>query len=129
MILLILLYNYLSLYFMNNFRRHGDVNLHPISPKLAEKVRKLGKVVDSDGSFIMARGEATNSTHDLTVKEPSQLIVREFEGKTYYELLAPAIATHTHDHEPITVEPDFYVFIPEREVDHFANSITRKVID
>jgi hypothetical protein len=37
--------------------------------------------------------------------------------------------THTHDHEPITIEPDFYVFVPEREIDHFAKSVVRQVVD
>ncbi len=114
---------------MTNFRRHGDVNLHPVSPELAGKVRRLGKVIPSGGHYIIARGEATNSTHDLTVKEPDQLIVREFEGKIYYELLSAGTATHTHDHEPITIEPDFYVFVPEREIDHFAKSVVRQVVD
>lgn len=114
----------------NAFRRHGDVNFHSISKKDFEKA--TGKIVDHDGSYIVARGEATGSTHVITVKNPSDMIIKETDnGERYIALLKEAIITHTHDHETITTpsEPTYYIQVQEREVDHFANSITRRVVD
>ena len=108
---------------MNKPMRNGDVNLHPIS-----KVK--GEIVKHEGSFILARGEATGSLHKVIVKNREDLIVRrDNEGRMYFELLAEGELTHTHDHATTKIMPGRYVQVPEREVDHFADSIVRKVID
>ena len=114
---------------MGHFRRNGDVNLHPISAKEQAIVRKSGQVIYTGNSYVMATGEVTGSKHEITLPGSKQLIVREYEGKLYYEVLVAGELTHTHDHETTTIEPDFYVQVPEREVDHFANSVVRKVVD
>lgn len=113
----------------SQFRRHGDVNFHEISKADFEKAS--GKTVEHTGSYIVARGEATNSTHVIAVKDPSKMIIKETEnGERYIALLQEAIITHTHDHEPVTFAPNtYYKQVQEREVDHFAKSVVRKVID
>ena len=112
-----------------NFRRHGDCNFHPISQAEFDKVQ--GKIIEHDGSYIVARGEATGSTHVVAVKDPTKMIIKELDnGDRYIALLQEAIITHTHDHETITFAPNtYYKQVQEREVDHFADSITRKVVD
>jgi len=108
---------------MTNFRRHGDVNLHPI-----EKVS--GKKIEHNGNYILARGEATNSVHTLSVENPLDLevYIDDF-GDTFYKLMGEGMITHTHDHETITIPPGIYKQIPERELDHFAENIEKKVKD
>lgn len=114
---------------MTNFRRHGDVNFHSITQEEFEKIQ--GKIVKHDGSYIVARGEATGSTHVISVDNAKDMIIKETEnGERYVALLKEAIITHTHDHETITFAPNtYYKQVQEREVDHFAKSIIRKVID
>ena len=109
---------------MRKIIRHGDVNLIEV-PKIPKGAKKL----KHNGSWILARGEATGSIHKLEVKNKEDLEVYEFNDVRYFVINAPAKITHTHDHEPLVAEPTTYKQVPEREVDHFANSITREVID
>ena len=104
------------------FVRHGDVNLH--------EVKELkGKKLDVKGKYILARGEATGSVHEISVKNPENLEMYEHEGTIYLKVMEPAEITHTHDHETIILQPGIYKQVPEREVDHFSESVTRKVVD
>src|SRR3990167_9017570 len=108
---------------MSKFIRHGDVNFHPVS-----KIK--GKLINHNGSFIVARGEATGSTHVLTVQKPSDLVIKQDEnGRMYFDLLSSGVITHTHDHEPLTLPAGKYIQIQEREMDHFADSVVRQVLD
>lgn len=107
---------------MLKLKRSGDVNL--IKVKEAK-----GKIIKHDGSFVLARGEATGSIHLLKVKNPDKLIIRQDENGMYFELLEEGQMTHTADHEIVAVPKGIYKQVPEREQDHFADSITRKVVD
>src|SRR3990167_10382281 len=98
---------------MKKFYRHGDVNLHQV-----DKV--FGKKIETHGKYILARGEATGSVHEISTKNPDNLEVYENEGTIFVRVSEPAEVTHTHDHETITIEPGIYKQVPEREVDHFA---------
>ena len=105
------------------FRRHGDINLHPVKKVLGEKMK-------SNGSFVLAEGEATGSKHIIAVANPADLEVwKDALNDVYIKLNSVGTITHTHDHETITIQPGIYRQIPEREVDHFNESITRRVID
>lgn len=107
---------------MSQFYRHGDVNFHAVT-------KLEGKPVKHDGSYIVARGEATGSTHVISVKDPKDMIIHETEnGERYIELLKAALVTHTHDHETITIQPGIYKQVQEREMDWFANTV-KKVVD
>src|SRR3990167_4720430 len=111
------------------FRRHGDVNLHPITEEEFNAIQ--GEIIQHDGSFILARGEATGSTHVLTLDRPQDMIIKkDSSGRMYFALNDIGTITHTHDHETLTTPKKvFYVQVPEREIDHFADSIERRVVD
>jgi len=106
------------------FLRHGDVNLHEVEGLPG------GETVEHDGTFILARGEATGSVHLLSVGTIGDLTIkRDADGRMYFQLLSAGTVTHTHDHETITLPPGTYTQVQEREVDHFADSVVRKVLD
>lgn len=108
--------------------RHGDVNLIQITKEEFEAIQ--GKHPQHGTQWVLARGEATGSKHVLTMERTQDVIIKEDkQGRMYFQLTNPGVVTHTHDHETITVQPGFYVQVPEREVDHFANSVVRKVVD
>lgn len=101
--------------------RHGDVNLFPVT-------QIKGKEIRHNGSFTLAKGEATGSKHVITCDDLR--VYREIEsGDTYISLGKVGVLTHTHDHETLEVPAGTYIQVPEREVDHFAESVVRKVID
>jgi len=109
--------------------RHGDVNLIPISEEQFKKVK--GKVIEHNGSYILARGEATGSKHMITTekKQKMKLILGD-DNNLYFALTSEAKLTHTYDHEILTTpKVGFYIQVAERELDHFANSVVRKVQD
>lgn len=112
-----------------HFRRHGDVNFHEITQTEFEKFN--GKEVKHNGSYIVARGEATNSTHILAVENPTDMLIKEDGETRMVALLKSATITHTHDHEVISTPstPTYYKQVQEREQDHYSNSVTRKVVD
>lgn len=112
-----------------SFRRNGDVNLHPISKKDFDSFR--GAIIKHNGSYVLAKGEATGSIHKITVMDPIKMIIKQNKLKeTMIAVLQQAEITHTYDHERLyTPEIMYYRQVQEREVDHFANSITKKVID
>lgn len=112
-----------------NFRRSGDVNLHPINklPKGLKKVKVTGN------EWILARGEVTNSKHTITldradVFQQNLEVMQDEQGRYYFAIKLPMNLTHTADHETTTILPGFYVQTPEREMDHFAD-VVRKVQD
>ena len=107
---------------MKKFMRHGDVNLHEVS-------ELKGKKIETKGHYILARGEATNSVHEIRVKNPDNLEIYEHEGTIFLRVMEPAEVTHTSDHETIILQPGIYRQVQEREVDHFADSVIRKVLD
>lgn len=108
---------------MKKFYRSGDINLH--------EVKELkGKVIKHSGSFCLAKGEVTNSEHRIIADRVEDMVLAEDEmGNVFIQLKTPALLTHTHDHETITVEPGIYEVIHERELDHFAESVERRVQD
>lgn len=108
---------------MKKLVRSGDVNLHKV-----EKAE--GKIIKHNGEFVLARGEATGSVHLLKVKDPDKLIIRQDgQDRMYFELLENGEVSHTKDHETIHISKGIYTQVPEREVDHFADSVIRKVQD
>ena len=106
---------------MNKHKRNGDINLHEV-----EKMK--GEIVEHKGSIIIGYGEATGHHHRLTVKNPANLIVRQDGDTWYFELLEDGQITH-EEHKTIQIKKGIYKKVHELEVDHFAKSIVRKVID
>jgi len=105
---------------MQNVYRHGDVNL------IRVKAIPDGKIIQHKGKHVLAEGEATNSVHELTCDD---MQLTDVNGTLYLKLDITATLTHTHDHDTLKIEPGMYVQVPERELDHFADSIQRQVVD
>ncbi len=107
--------------------RHGDVNLVEVTDSEFKAAKKRGQIVKHNGKYILARGEATGSVHELSC--PDMELVQD--GETLWLRLGNSgTLTHTSDHETLKeIEPRIYRQLPEREVDHFADSVVRKVVD
>lgn len=102
--------------------RHGDINLH-----LADEIK--GTEIKHNGTFILGLGETTGHRHILTVEKPQDLIIKQdINGDYYFELLAEGTVTH-EEHRTLKVPAGIYKKFQEEEVDHFAQSVTRKVVD
>ena len=111
---------------MKKVFRHGDVNLIQVSKEQFNKAKQTGKAVKHNGTYVLAKGEATGSVHEITCPDMELIL----EGDSLWlRIGSPAKITHTSDHETITAEPDYYVQVPEREVNHFGESVIRKVVD
>ena len=109
--------------------RHGDVGLVEVSAGDFAKAKRRGRVIAHDGRYVLARGEATGSVHALAVATPDAMEL-VLDGQTLWlRLMGTGTLTHTSDHEPLTVAPRHYVQVPERELDHFADSVMRLVVD
>ena len=106
--------------------RHGDVNLISISKERFEAAKRAGMAIEHSGRHILARGEATGSVHELSCADMDLVL----NGETLFlRLNEEGKLTHTSDHETLIVEPDYFVQVPEREVDHYQHSVIRKVVD
>lgn len=104
--------------------RHGDVNLHDVKeiPSTAKLIAK--------GKYILARGEATGSVHEISTERTDDLeIYQDIDGTIYVKNTAVAPLSHTSDHETLMIELGIRVQVPERECDHFGQSVARRVVD
>lgn len=106
---------------MNTYR-HGDVDISPI-----EKVE--GEKLKHKGSFILAEGETTGHNHVITVLNVEDMdVYKTSDGGYILTLRAEGTLTHP-EHKPLSIPKGNHYIGKEREVDHFAGSVTRKVID
>lgn len=108
--------------------RHGDVNLVEVSELEYQAAKTRGQVLPKASAHILARGEATNSVHLLTVEHENQMELVQDGDTLWLVLTAPGTLTHTSDHEPLTIAPKWYRQVPEREMDWFGN-VVRRVVD
>jgi len=105
------------------FKRNGDINFHEYSGKIE------GEIIKHKGDFIVGYGEATGHHHRIKVKNPESLTIKkDIQGNYYFELLEDGVLTH-EEHKTIPIKKGVYRKTHEREVDHFNESVTRKVID
>lgn len=110
--------------------RHGDVNLVEVSPQEFAQAKKRGRQVSHQGRVILARGEATGSVHELSVTSPEQMELVQDGDTLWLRLSSSGTLTHTSDHATLTeIAPTTYRQLPEREMDHFAESVIRRVVD
>jgi len=98
------------------FIRHGDVNIHQVS---AVK----GKIVEHNGSFIVAHGESGHS-HKITCE---RMVIRQDEKGFYLSLQEDGYLSH-EEHKTITVPKGDYFVGREREMDNFSHAV-RRVVD
>lgn len=102
--------------------RHGDIGFVPSDGM-------KGEVIEHKGEFVVGYGETTGHTHRLSVRNKEDLIIRkDSNGDYYFELLKEGTLVH-EEHKTLIVPPGIYRKFQEEEVDHFAGSVMRKVID
>ncbi len=108
---------------------HGDVNLHPITKEQYEAFVKSAKPVTHKGEFVLALGEVTGHRH-VIVAEPQALVVHELpDGRGRLFMVAKDTQITHEQHHALPVKEGYYIQVMERELDHFASSTERKVID
>src|SRR4051812_26848599 len=102
--------------------RNGDVVFHK-----TEKIE--GEIIKHNGSFVLAEGETTGHKHVITVPSLDDMEVRKTADGGYILTLRTEAKVSHEEHKELTIAPGTYYVGKEREVDHFAGSITRQVID
>ena len=80
------------------------------------------------GSFIVGYGEATGHHHSVSVMNPADMEVVEVNGQYFLRLASEGTVKH-QEHKEIKLVPGIYKVGHEREVDHFLDSIERRVVD
>ena len=103
--------------------RHGDVGLYPISKEEYEKLE--GKVIAGKKSFSIKEGEATGHNHVITAEE---MELKLMPDGTYALKIGDSIITH-EEHKALDIPGGYYRQVDERELNHFGESLERKVID
>lgn len=108
------------------FRRHGDLNFHEISEK--EYNALSGKIM-KDAKVVLQEGETTGHKHVLDGVSLDFSEVKKLpDGSWAIKVMRGGTLTH-EDHKPIMLVPTYYRQIRERELDHFAESCEKKVVD
>lgn len=108
---------------MNKFIRHGDVNLYAISEQEYEKLE--GKLITGKKKFSIKEGEISGHNHLLTAEKMELKLMAD---GTYALKIGDAIITH-EDHKELEIPVGCYRQCDERELDHFSESVERKVQD
>jgi|SRR3972149_143711 len=96
--------------------RHGDVVFH-------ETDEISGTIIEHNGRYIVALGEATGHSH--TLLSDSMQIKRI--DRNQIMLLEDAQIVH-QQHKPLMLKQGKYIQVQEREIDHFSGAV-RKVVD
>lgn len=105
------------------FKHQGDVPFHPYKGKI------IGEFTKHNGSVVLALGEQTGHKHIISVPNVEDMtIYRLADGGWIVDLRGMATVTH-EEHGSITIAPGLYRVGKEREVDHFADSVVRQVVD
>ena len=110
-----------------NFRRHGDLNFHPISE--AEYKKLKGEIIKKD-KVVLQEGETTGHKHLLTLPEIDleKCEIKKLPDGSWAFKSMGGVLTH-EDHKKIALAPAYYRQIREREIDHFGEHVIRQVID
>jgi len=105
-------------------RRHGDVGMFSVG-SLPSDV-KNGKQLKA---VTLQLGEKTGHSHVLTVDDPKDLVVYEWEGQLgiVMKLTAPGTITH-EEHATRVIPPGIYIRRQEQEYNPFEKAV-RKVQD
>lgn len=113
---------------MKNFKRHGDINLYPITKEEYEKIQS--DIINHNGNFVIQEGETTGHKHLLTVEKTDFLEIKKMPNGLYAFITKEnAMLTH-EDHKQLTIPKEtYYIEVREREVDNFADFTIRQVID
>ena len=109
------------------FRRHGDLNFHPVSKKEFETLKKTAEKVETKTKIVLQEGETTGHKHVLTQEDITNMEAYKLPDGSWL-LRAHGSLTH-EDHKKIDLAPTYYREVRERELDHFKDSVVRRVID
>jgi len=104
------------------FSHQGDICFHPFKGELE------GKKLKHKGSYIVGYGEATGHHHTVSVANPDDLEIVQVADGYIMRLKSEGIVRH-QEHKEIKLAPGTYRIGHEREIDYFADGITRNVID
>lgn len=97
--------------------RHGDLLINSVD-KIPTGVKKF-----SSGKLNkLALGETTGHAHTLVTDVDVE--VYELDGVKYFELPVEGELTH-EEHKTITIEPDIYKVLVEREFDYVSKEIEK----
>lgn len=104
--------------------RHGDVGIFSV-----ETLPSDVKEGEKKKSVTLQLGEKTGHKHVLTVEDPKDLIVYEWEGELglVMRLNAPGTITH-EEHATRVIPPGIYIRRQEQEYNPFEKAV-RKVVD
>lgn len=102
--------------------RHGDIPLYETKEEGEELIKHNGK-------FVLAEGETTGHKHVISVSNIEDMEVRKTADGGYI-LTLKSVGTLTHEeHKTLEIPIGKYYVGKEREVDHFQQSLVRRVID
>lgn len=102
--------------------RHGDITFYKV-----EKIE--GEKVKHDGKFVLAEGETTGHKHVITIPDIMDMeVYKTKDGGYLLKVKSEAKISH-EEHKTLKIAPGIYRVSKEREMDHFAGSVARKVID
>ena len=105
------------------FKHQGDITFVPFNGKIT------GEVIKHKGSVVLALGEKTGHKHTITTLNVDDMDVwKELDGGWTISLKTEAQVKHD-EHATITIAPGIYRVGNEREVDWFAEGVTRQVVD
>jgi len=114
---------------MKNFIRHGDLNFHAITKKEFENLTKGVKKEQSKKSFVLQEGETTGHKHVLTVDDITAMEAFKLPDGRILLKIKDGRLTH-EDHKPLEFpKTGYWIMERERELDHFSESLERRVID
>ena len=98
------------------FYRHGDVVFHEVESIEGEEVKHNGK-------YAVALGEATGHSHTLLCET---MEIRKNKGRNMVILQEVEIVHQQHKKLKMSGK---FAQVQEREADHFADGVIRKVVD
>lgn len=105
------------------FKHQGDLPFHAFSGEITGKKQK------HTGSVVLALGEHTGHKHVISVLDANDMEAwKQLDGGWIITLKTEAKLVH-NQHGPLTIAPGTYRVGHEREIDWFAEGVTRKVID
>lgn len=103
---------------MNQFLRHGDILLRPVS-------KAAGELIHEGMEYVVAEGEATGHRHTLSTQTKNGIrVFQDAEGNRYLDVTGQARIRH-QEHKELEVEPGHYQVVIEREFDYFSQEIRR----
>ncbi len=116
---------------MNNFIRHGDVDIIPIETTSLKQIPKKAKISKDN---IVMHGESGHvhkiqSGQVLVLKSPVEIQTGGITKQVEKFLHIPQETVISHEeHLPLKIPKGDYVVLQEREMDHLAE-IERSVMD